>query len=72
MAVLMTKSWVKENMFQSIFLLGEIQDFQVGNQNTSNKVDYLNNYATNKTNKPSVIDRIETNAVLVLAEEALR
>ena len=50
---------------------GGVQDFQVGYQNALNKVEYLNNYATNETKKPSVINQIETAGVPVLTEEAL-
>ena len=52
-------------------MLGEVQDFQVRYQNTANTDNFLNNYATGKRKKPSVIDQLESAVVSVLTEEDL-
>ena len=53
-------------MFQSTVLLGGVQVFQVRYQNTANKANFLNNYATDERKKLYIIDQVETAAVSVL------
>ena len=58
-------------MFWSKFPLADVQDFLAEYKNTTNKDDYLKNYATEERKKPSIINHIEASILSVLNEDGL-
>ena len=71
LSVFMSNSKAKGEIFQSNFMLADVQDFLSVYQNSMNKDDYLKKYATEERKNSSVIDQIEAAIVSVLNEDGL-